>query len=926
MTFDDFMNMYNSGTRSYRYSRATDDNDVNVDTFMQKIEDYYKKESEYENAGYLEKLRLDKERAKKAQEDRIKYAKELKEIEHALETESDEKKRETLKAQLDNTKRLYKEAAAEDVDAQKKLKGRNDITETIKSIEKVVETAKKAYATIQKLSKPWADAEHAAAKFTKTVGGTKKAMRQLTDDTLYGVSKGIGVKFNLSSEELIEAQQNYLNGIGRNINIDNTAKESMAAISRISKDTGIDGLGFASQLENFGVNIEKTGDHLGKMFSDASKHGISFSKYADNVHKNIRLAQNYTFRNGIKGLESMAKKATALKLDMQQVANLADKVSTVEGALETSAKLQVLGGPFATMADPLAMLNEGLNDMEGLQDRVIKMVQSMGTFNKQTGEINVSSYNKQRIKAAAEAMNMDYSSLMESVNTQAKREEVKRQMSSSSKADKFDKDMKELILNTATIKDGKAGITIDGKFKTLDEIDPHKDQETLIAMTRSESEDIKQIATDLRSLVQKREGLGKAYDSIQGRITSLLGKAESGILDMFKGGAFGNMLLGAGFVLNNIGIAGDIFKFLGGKGKVSKFASGGIVGGNLTKGDRNLVRVNSGEMILNETQQGTLWKIINGRSNLGPGFMNGGSGAVMGTEMGLKTDRGLTALGLAGIGLPLTVVGTIIGGNTTLHKAGTSENKTILDTHLKDVDTQRKDNYSSEGAKKIEKTLRTNEIFDSLKQKLNPKIDIDLVNTVDKKKKDIEIKKDNIEAKIKENIKVNKKNIENEESLKNRINIDKPNIIIDTATIKGIETQNTNIKKKNFETVGDVVKKDSLFKTHFSNEAKTLIKGKKETGESEVLTNFNKVNHKTNDEKHASYPHSFDININGSLKLIGDKGQSIDIIKELRQTPSLLRDLANMISNEISFIGSGNYYSQNLAIKSPLSSTSMLKG
>lgn len=47
------------------------------------------------------------------------------------------------------------------------------------------------------------------------------------------------------------------------------------------------------------------------------------------------------------------------------------------------------------------------------------------------------------------------------------------------------------------------------------------------------------------------------------------------------------------------------------------FAGGGIVGGSSTTGDRLLVRVNSGEMILNKHQQLMLWQLLNGqRSSL----------------------------------------------------------------------------------------------------------------------------------------------------------------------------------------------------------------------------------------------------------------------------------------------------------------------
>jgi hypothetical protein len=44
----------------------------------------------------------------------------------------------------------------------------------------------------------------------------------------------------------------------------------------------------------------------------------------------------------------------------------------------------------------------------------------------------------------------------------------------------------------------------------------------------------------------------------------------------------------------------------------SAFAEGGIVGGGSYIGDSQLVRVNSGEMILNGQQQKRLFKLLNG--------------------------------------------------------------------------------------------------------------------------------------------------------------------------------------------------------------------------------------------------------------------------------------------------------------------------
>ena len=71
------------------------------------------------------------------------------------------------------------------------------------------------------------------------------------------------------------------------------------------------------------------------------------------------------------------------------------------------------------------------------------------------------------------------------------------------------------------------------------------------------------------------------------------------------------------FPYNLPAIAASIASVLGALANMNKFAKGGIVGGNSTRGDRNMARVNSGEMILNKAQQGTLFNILNGKGGMG---------------------------------------------------------------------------------------------------------------------------------------------------------------------------------------------------------------------------------------------------------------------------------------------------------------------
>lgn len=65
---------------------------------------------------------------------------------------------------------------------------------------------------------------------------------------------------------------------------------------------------------------------------------------------------------------------------------------------------------------------------------------------------------------------------------------------------------------------------------------------------------------------------------------------------------------------------------------IPKFADGGIIGGSSFFGDKMIARVNSGEMILNQSQQGKLFNIIN-NGNPGNNITVGGEAKVSGKTM-----------------------------------------------------------------------------------------------------------------------------------------------------------------------------------------------------------------------------------------------------------------------------------------------------
>jgi hypothetical protein len=78
----------------------------------------------------------------------------------------------------------------------------------------------------------------------------------------------------------------------------------------------------------------------------------------------------------------------------------------------------------------------------------------------------------------------------------------------------------------------------------------------------------------------------------------------------------------------------------------------------------------------------------------------------------------------------------------------------------------------------------------------------------------------------------------------------------------------------------------------------SLIKGKEEKG---TPSSFNKAKEKTMSNNDMKLPsQTFDININGTLRLASDNGQSIDLISELRKDPHLLSEVTRLIVNQMS--------------------------
>lgn len=300
----------------------------------------------------------------------------------------------------------------------------------------------------------------AASKFAKSAGGGAKAVRDMqhrmamvADDISHANGEFISFgKRAYDAAKLIDTMAEYSSQLGRNTQY--MSKFDVKALQDM-KDYGIN-MDVINQFDTFGIAVEDVSKRLAGVYSKAGQHGLNAKAVTDAVNKNLKMAQNYTFAGGQKALERMAEKAVVLKYNMEAVSRFADKVSTLEGAAQAGANLSVLGGDFARMGNPLSMLYGGLQDPERLNDMMLNMTKNMAHWDSELGEMRISAYNRQRLKAAANAMGVDASDLINQAMTQGKRNIIDNSIGSGVKDD-----TREFIRNIAKLNDkGQAVVSL----------------------------------------------------------------------------------------------------------------------------------------------------------------------------------------------------------------------------------------------------------------------------------------------------------------------------------------------------------------------------------------------------------------------------------------------------------------------------------
>lgn len=353
--------------------------------------------------------------------------------------------------------------------------------------------------------------DKAASDYARSVGGGHAAqvkMRSSAADLAAEMSN-LGQRA-YEADKILERMGSASEVMGRNLEYLSTV--DIRSLQDL-KDFGI-GDDVISQFDTFGVSVHNVSKQIADLYGESGKRGLNAKATIKAFTSNLKMAQNYTFARGQKALMDMAMKSAQLKFNLRDAEQFANKVSTLEGAMTAGAQLSVLGGSFAMQGNPLAMMYNGLNDVEGLQNQMLAMTKGMARWDSSKGQLDITAFDRERLKAMSQATGIDYTELTTQAMNQARVDRVTQQLGSG-----FSKEQEEYIKNIASLdENGRAYVQMDNEKFTIEQL---KNRPDLLSRLEDESKkkdiekgsDLGKILNDTRNIQDKLDDFIKFFKS-----------------------------------------------------------------------------------------------------------------------------------------------------------------------------------------------------------------------------------------------------------------------------------------------------------------------------------------------------------------------------------------------------------------------------
>ena len=302
------------------------------------------------------------------------------------------------------------------------------VTEQVGLMEGYVEPFRQFVQSIDTFAGKFDTATHV---FAATIGYNGAKGREFAD---YYRKAAISVAetFGASAEEIQKLQEVYMSASSRAVNLSINDMLGTMSVSRLFGMSPTESAQLFGGMNVFNTSISDGSDMMNHMYKTITKMGLSTSKFGKDLVQNLKLAEKYNFKGGLENMMKMTKWAQQTRFNLNSATSFADKLvnGSLSEVLESSAKLQVLGGAAAVYSDPLGMMYDAGADVGDMAKRMAAMFSDItGTFNKETGETEFDWYENRMIGARAQALGMDAGEARNIIRQNQKQGVINRELS-----------------------------------------------------------------------------------------------------------------------------------------------------------------------------------------------------------------------------------------------------------------------------------------------------------------------------------------------------------------------------------------------------------------------------------------------------------------------------------------------------------------
>ena len=292
------------------------------------------------------------------------------------------------------------------------------------------------------------------ASLTAVFGQTQKSVAALRQEIAVSIPGIIGM--GGQAKDAYTIQESIAKQLQTNMITSAEVAEQLYAGGKV--------LGFTVERSGEVVkNFQNAGIQTGQMVKDlqstadiARKVGVNTSAVFDLVEQNLNQINRYGFQDGVNGLARMAAQAAGLRINMSETFEFAGKVFDPEGAIDMVATFQRLGVAAGDLADPFRLMYLASEDVEELQNQVVKMTEKFVQFDEKNGRFKVLPSAKRDLIELQKATGYEYNELVKMSEGAAKLQLLQKDF----KIGGFDKESQQFIANVAEYSKEKGGFTV----------------------------------------------------------------------------------------------------------------------------------------------------------------------------------------------------------------------------------------------------------------------------------------------------------------------------------------------------------------------------------------------------------------------------------------------------------------------------------